>query len=78
MDLKAEKLNIIKWLENVDDEMVIRQFLILKTSNERHPEGINSDERMAIDRAIESIDAGKHITDEEVKRATRQKFPNLF
>lgn len=79
MDLQAEKLNIIQWLEKVNDSNIIRQFMLLKKSNEETISvNLSPAETEALAKGLESIKEGRTKSHDEVREATRAKYPHLF
>lgn len=79
MDLQTEKLHLIEWLTGVNDLSVIRQFKALQKHNEEKVDReVTTEEKMAIDQGIDSIALGKIHSNDEVKRSTKEKYPNLF
>jgi predicted transcriptional regulator len=75
-----EKQELIKWVENLDNESLLRYIMELKEST------INSDkiyqlterERKAVEEGLEDFRNGRVLSHEEVMRQTRAKFPQLF
>ncbi len=79
MNIQAEKLDIIQWLARVNDSNIIRQFRMLKRSNEEAASvNLSSEEKKAIDTGVTSIKEGRFKSHDEVIEATRQKYPHLF
>lgn len=79
MNIQAEKLDIIQWLAKVNDSNIIRQFMLLKKSNEEKVSvNLTAREIEAIDKGQESIKEGRFKTHEEVAEATRKKYAHLF
>ncbi|MEQ8417879.1 MAG: hypothetical protein RIB71_25580 [Imperialibacter sp.] len=79
MSIEEEKLDLIKWLLEVDDDQVIRQFRTLQKSNEDAVvKELSKEERAAIEQGLKSIEQGKTLQHDEVKRLTAEKFPHLF
>jgi predicted transcriptional regulator len=79
MNIQAEKLEIIQWLASINDSKTIKQFMLLKRSNEeRISVNLSQPERDAIDRGLESIKEGRFKLHEEVREAARKKYPHLF
>jgi hypothetical protein len=76
MNLQEEKLEIIKWLVGIEDRALINQFIFLKNSNLRTE--LTTQEKNAIDVALKSVDEGRIKSHEEVLKATKSKFPQLF
>ncbi|MBX2967445.1 MAG: hypothetical protein KF845_14980 [Cyclobacteriaceae bacterium] len=79
MDIQAQKSDIIKWLERVNDNRIIRQFMLLKESAEQEIKTkLSKEERDFIAKGLESIQAGRTKSNEEVAESTRKKYPQLF
>ena len=67
MDIQAEKLNLIKWLTEVEEPSVIEQVIALK--NEQQPDWwdeISKDERTEIEEGLAQADKGEVFSHEEV------------
>jgi predicted transcriptional regulator len=67
MDIQAEKLNLIKWLTDVDDSSVIEQIIIFK-NNTLHDwwEEISEEEKAEIEEGLAQGDKGEVMSHEEV------------
>jgi predicted transcriptional regulator len=79
MNIQTEKLDIIQWLAGVNESQVIRQFMLLKRTNEEKTSiDLSETEKRAIDKGIQSIEADKVKSHEEVMEVTRRKYPQLF
>lgn len=79
MNIQSEKLNLIQWLASINDSKVIKQFMLLKRSNEERTSiDLSQAEKGAIDKGLESIAAGRVKMHEEVSETTQKKFPQLF
>jgi hypothetical protein len=79
MNINEEKLDLIKWLLEVDDDQVIKQFRTLQKSNEEVVvKETSNEERAAIDQGLKSLEEKKSMTNDEVKRLTAEKYPHLF
>ncbi|MCS6974161.1 MAG: hypothetical protein N2044_02460 [Cyclobacteriaceae bacterium] len=79
MNIQAEKLDIIQWLAKVNDSNIIRQFMLLKKSNEEMASvNLTPAEKTAVDKGLESIKEGRFKSHEEVTEATRKKYTHLF
>jgi predicted transcriptional regulator len=79
MNIQAEKLDIIQWLAGVNESSVIKQFMLLKRTNEETTSiDLSQEEKQAIDKGIQSIEAGRVKSHEEVMEITRKKYPQLF
>lgn len=79
MNIHAEKLDIIQWLAGINDRRIIKQFTLLKKSNEEMANvNLSQAEKDAIDKGLQSIREGSFQQHEEVTEATRKKYPHLF
>lgn len=79
MDIKAEKLSLIEWLAGVEDSRVIKQFIALQKSNQDYiNRNLTSQEKLAIDKGLQSIEEGKVKSHSSVTESTKKKYPNLF
>ncbi len=79
MNIQSEKLELIKWLAEIDDSRIIKQIKTLQRSiEERVSPDLTDEEKSAIDEGLKSIDEGRMKSHDEVKKMTRGKFPNLF
>jgi predicted transcriptional regulator len=78
MNIQTEKLDIIRWLAGVNESKVIRQFMLLKRTNEETTSDLSLEAKQAIDKGIESIEAGRVKSHQEATEATKKKFPQLF
>jgi predicted transcriptional regulator len=67
MDIQVEKLNLIKWLTEVEEPSVIEQFIALKNEQQRDWwEQISDDEKSDIEKGLAQADKGEVSTHEEV------------
>ena len=67
MDIQLEKLNLIKWLTDVDEPSVIERFIALKNQQQGDWwNDISEDERMEIDEGLAQADRGEVLSHEEV------------
>ena len=79
MNIQTEKLDIIQWLANVNDSRIIKQFMLLKRSNEEMTVvNLSLAEKDAIDKGLQSIEAGRFKAHEEVTATTKRKYAHLF
>jgi predicted transcriptional regulator len=79
MNIQSEKLDIIQWLASINDSKIIKQFMLLKRSNEENTSvNLSQAEKNAIDKGLESIKEGRFKLHEEVTEATKKKYPHLF
>ncbi len=66
MDIQAEKLNLIKWLTDVNEPAVIKRFIDLKQKQQKDWwDGIGEDERAEIMEGIGQADRGEVISHAE-------------
>ena len=67
MDILAEKLNLIKWLTDVQEPSVIAQFIALKNEQQKDWwEEIGNDEKAEIEVGLAQADRGELVSHEEV------------
>ncbi|MDB5132303.1 MAG: hypothetical protein JWR02_2052 [Mucilaginibacter sp.] len=67
MDIQVEKLNLIKWLTEVEEPSVIKQFIALKNEQQKDWwDEISEDERAAIEEGLAEADRGDVLSHEEV------------
>jgi predicted transcriptional regulator len=79
MNIEAEKLDLIKWLAQIDDSKIIKQFMLIKKSNEETGAvSLSQEEKEAINKGLKSISEGHHRTHVEVKEESKKKYPNLY
>ena len=79
MDIQAEKLNLIKWLAEINDLEVIKQFKTLqKSSLEKGAIILTDAEKSAIDQGLKSIEEDRVQSHERVVEMTKSKYPSLF
>ena len=74
MDIQVEKLNLIKWLTEVEEPSVIKQFIALKNEQQKDWwDEISEDERAGIEESLAEADRGDVLSHEEVM-AKYQKY----
>ncbi len=79
MDIRAEKLEFIRWLAGINDSRVIKQLKTLQKYNQEEVSSILTDaEKLAIDQGLKTIKEGKTHSHEDVMKSARIKYPNLF
>jgi predicted transcriptional regulator len=67
MDIQVEKLNLIKWLTEVNEPSVIEQFIALKNEQQKDWwDEISDDERSEIDKGLAEADKGDILSHGEV------------
>ena len=67
MDILAEKLNLIKWLTELEEPSVIKQFIALKNERQRDWwDEIGEDERAEIEEGLAKAERGDVLFHEEV------------
>jgi predicted transcriptional regulator len=67
MDIQAEKLTLIKWLTDVEEPSVIKQFIALKNEQESDWwDEIDDDEKAEIEEGLAEADKGDVLSHEEV------------
>jgi predicted transcriptional regulator len=79
VNIQAEKLDIMQWLAKVNDSKIIRQFMLIKRSNEEGASAsLSLEEKEAIDKGLLAINEGRFKSHKEVTEATRKKYKHLF
>ena len=79
MNIQAEKLDLIQWLAGIDDSKIIKQFVLLKKSSQGMVDvDLNQEEKNAVDIGLKSMKEGRSKSHEQVAKATKEKYPNLF
>lgn len=69
MDIQAEKLNLIKWLAEVDEPAVIESVLELKNKQQEDWwDQITDEEKADIEEGLAQADRGETVPHEEVMR----------
>ena len=67
MDIQLEKLNLIKWLTDVDEPSVIERCIALKNEQQQDWwDEISEDKRAEIDEGLAQADSGEVFSHEEV------------
>ncbi len=67
MDIQIEKLNLIKWLTDVQEPSVIERFIALKNDQQGDWwEQISEDEKSEIEEGLAQADKGEVFSHEEV------------
>jgi len=67
MDIQAEKLNLIKWLTEVNGPSVIKRFIALKNDQGQDWwDQISEDEKTEIEEGLAQADNGEVFSHEEV------------
>lgn len=79
MDIQAEKLDLIQWLAGINDSNIIRQVSALRKSTEKlSTDKLSQVEKDAIDKGLQSLEDGRHKSNEEVKEITRKNYPHVI
>lgn len=74
--LQNEKLNIIRWINDLDDLTVVEQLKkIMSLTQEKH---LSQEQKNAIDEAFVSINTHGTLSNEIVQENTKKRFPHLF
>jgi len=71
MGLTADKLELIEWLKNLDDDDIISYLKIVKNSKESNSDwwdDLTDDQKQAIQRGLNDIDNGRITPHDEVKK----------
>ncbi|HTI61214.1 hypothetical protein [Mucilaginibacter sp.] len=67
MDIQAEKLNLIRWLTNVSDPSIIKQFIALRQQQQADWwDEIDTEEKAEIEEGLAQADRGDVLSHEEV------------
>jgi predicted transcriptional regulator len=67
MDIQAEKLSLIKWITDVYEPSVIKQFIALKKEQEKDWwDEIDNEEKAEIEEGLAQADRGELLSHEEV------------
>lgn len=74
MDIKAEKLNLIQWLLQLNDENVIAKIKELQNEDADWWDSLSAYEARAIQEGIEELDRGEGIIHEQVVAEARRKY----
>lgn len=75
MDIQAEKLNLIKWLTDVNEPSVIKQFIALKQKQQVDWwDEISDEEKAAIEEGLAQAEAGQDEPVEELTKRLRNKY----
>jgi len=73
MDIQAEKLNLIKWLTEVNEPSVIERFIALKKEQTVDWwDDISNDEKAEIEEGLAQADRGEVFSHEEVMQKYQQ------
>jgi hypothetical protein len=79
VDIKSEKLNLIEWLAGVNDNRIIRQSKTFqKSSQQEELSSLSKEEKIAVDKGLDSIANGRTHSNESVLKSTKEKYPRLF
>lgn len=71
MNIVAEKQNILKWIQELNDEKILGEILDLKVKNE-----ISDFENQIIQNGLNDVLNGNISSHEEVKKRFEAKFAN--
>jgi len=67
MDIQAEKLNLIKWLADINEPAIIKRFVALKKKQQTDWwDMISAEEKSEIEEGLAQADKGELIPHEEV------------
>lgn len=67
MDIQAEKLELIRWLADIDEPSIIKRFIALKKKQQSDWwDNINADEKSEIEEGLAQADNGEVVPHEEV------------
>lgn len=71
MGLAADKLELIEWLKNLDDDEIISYLKIVKNSKESNSDwwdDLTDDQKLAVQRGLDDIDNGRITPHNEIKQ----------
>lgn len=71
MEHAADKLELIEWLKNLDDEDTINYLKIVKKSREKRSDwwdDLTADQKLAIQKGLKDIEEGRVTPHEDVKK----------
>lgn len=74
--LKEDKLVIISWISGLQDEAIINKIKSLMKNAENTP--ITSEQKLAIDEALDDIEQSGVKSHESVMKETKSRYPHLF
>ena len=67
MDIQAEKLNLIKWLADINEPAIIKRFIALKKRQQTDWwDQISIEEKTEIEEGLAQADQGELLSHEEV------------
>jgi predicted transcriptional regulator len=67
MDIQAEKLNLIKWLADINEPAVIKRFVALKKKQQSDWwDQISTEEKTEIEEGLTQADKGELVSHQEV------------
>ncbi len=69
MGLAADKLELIEWLKNLDDDEIISYLKIVKNSKESNSDwwdDLTDDQKLAVQRGLDDIDNGRITPHNEI------------
>jgi predicted transcriptional regulator len=73
MDIQAEKLNLIRWLADVNEPSIIKRFIALKQKQQIDWwDQISSEEKAEIEEGLAQADAGEVLPHESVMAKYQQ------
>lgn len=79
MITEAEKRKLIDWISTLENQSMLEHLMELKKSSETEKIYQVSDlEREAIQEGIKSLEEEGGISNEDVMKMTKKKYPNLF
>ncbi len=74
MDIKSEKLSLIQWLLQLNDENVIAKIKQLRNEDMEWWDSLSAAEVRSIQEGIEQLNRGEGIAHEEVVAEARRKY----
>jgi len=78
MDIQAQKLDLINWLVNLKDEIIINKLYSIKQNNVKDWYiDLSNSQKEAIDKGLTDIKNGNIISHEQVMMVTKNKIQQL-
>lgn len=69
MNIAAEKKNIVRWIQEIQDQKTIEKILVLKNKNQ-----VSNFEKELIQKGIQDVLVGNVSSHDEVKKRFELKF----
>tara|TARA_B100000780_G_C21068681_1_gene429882 strand:- start:671 stop:901 length:231 start_codon:yes stop_codon:yes gene_type:complete len=74
MDIQAEKLHLIQWLIELNDESMIEKLKALREEKPIHWEELSLEEQLSINKGISEVRNGEVEDRSEVREQLKRKF----